>query len=298
MRSHPGAIWPEINTGRSVGEVGLFFHPSQLRTGDPVPHQVSRSEIDAGDDWWQVAGDAGRRVCVLDVPHSVTRPETNGIHVTDWGNHDRSWDPESDPPSALADVRAHVGDHPIDRCDDVVRGGDAAAYERLLGYLLDGVERRTQLGEWMLDREDWDVVHLAFTECHCVGHQFWAFADPSHPVPLPERAPRLQRAISEVYGAIDGGVARLVAAAGPDASVVVVFSHGMGPYVGGYQLIPEVLVRLGLRPRPQAVAAIGSSLPQRTREVLRRVGPDLPRYKRIARAGPLHHHDLASARTN
>ena len=33
MRSHPGAIWPEINTGRSVGAVGLYFHPSQLHTG-------------------------------------------------------------------------------------------------------------------------------------------------------------------------------------------------------------------------------------------------------------------------
>ena len=72
MRSHPGAIWPELNTGRSVGSVGLFFHPSQLRTGDAVPHRVQTSEIDARNDWWHVAGDAGRHVCVVDVPHSVS----------------------------------------------------------------------------------------------------------------------------------------------------------------------------------------------------------------------------------
>ena len=52
MRSHPGAIWPEINTGRSVGAVGLFFHPSQLRTGDAVPRKVPTEEIDARDDTW------------------------------------------------------------------------------------------------------------------------------------------------------------------------------------------------------------------------------------------------------
>jgi predicted AlkP superfamily phosphohydrolase/phosphomutase len=297
MRSHPGAIWPEINTGRSVGAVGLFFHPSQLRTGDPVPHRVQADEIDAGDDWWHVAGDAGRRVCVIDVPHSVPRPGTNGIHITDWGNHDRSWAPDSDPPSALAEVRAHVGDHPIGRCDNVVRDSDVAAYERLLDHLLDGVERRTQLGKWLLDREDWDVVHLAFTESHCVGHQFWAFGDPSHPVPLPERPAELAGGIASVYGAIDSGVARLVRAAGPDATVLVVFSHGMGPYVGGYQLLPEVLVRLGLRPQPQAAAAAGSALPRRMRRTLRRVVPDRLRHKRIARAGTLSHYDLASART-
>ena len=297
MRSHPGAIWPEINTGRSVGEVGLFFHPSQLRTGDAVPHKVAADEIDADDDWWQVAGAAGRRVCVLDVPHTVPGTGTNGVHITDWGNHDRSWTPASDPPSALDEVRAHIGDHPIARCDDVVRNGDAAAFTRLLDHLLVGVERRTQLGEWLIAREHWDVVHLAFTESHCVGHQFWVFADPSHPVPLPERPARLAGAIHDVYAAIDGGIARLVRAAGPDATVMILFSHGMGPYVGGYQLLPEVLVRLGLRPAPQPAAAVGSSLPTGTRRALRRIVPDRLRYKRIARAGTLPHHDLARSRT-
>jgi predicted AlkP superfamily phosphohydrolase/phosphomutase len=296
MRSHPGAIWPEINTGRSVGTVGLFFHPSQLRTGDAVPHRVEPDEVDPGDDWWQVAGDAGRRVCVLDVPHSVPRPGTNGIHITDWGNHDRSWAPNSDPPSALAEVRARVGDHPIGRCDDIVRRGDVAAYERLLDHLLDGIERRTQMGEWMLDREAWDVVHVAFTESHCVGHQFWAFADASHPVPLPNRPARLQGAVAEVYDAIDRGIGRLVTAAGADTTVVVVISHGMGPYVGGYQLMPEVLVRLGLRPEPRAVAAVGSTLPKGVRGALRRIVPDRLRYRRLVAAGTLPHHDLTSSR--
>src|SRR5262249_15721467 len=148
-----------------------------------------------------------------------------------------------------------------------------------LEALLDGVERRTRLGERMLGR-DWDVVHLAFTESHCVGHQFWAFADPSHPVPLPERGQRLRRPITEADGPIDRGRGRLAAAAGPDTTVVVVFSHGMGPYVGGYQLVPEVLVRLGLRPAPRRVAAVGTGLPRRTRGVLRRIVPDRLRYRR------------------
>jgi hypothetical protein len=39
---------------------------------------------------------------------------------------------------------------------------------------------------------------------------------------------------------------RLIEAAGPEATVVVVASHGMGPLVGGPHLIPELLVRLGL----------------------------------------------------
>jgi predicted AlkP superfamily phosphohydrolase/phosphomutase len=42
---------------------------------------------------------------------------------------------------------------------------------------------------------------------------------------------------------------------------------------------------------------VGSSLPDGTRRLLRRAVPDRLRYKRIARAGTLPHHDLASSRT-
>ncbi|GMU77692.1 MAG: hypothetical protein AMXMBFR46_04910 [Acidimicrobiia bacterium] len=297
MHTYPGAIWPEINTGRSAETLGLYFHPCQLRTGDPVPRRLPATAIDATQDWWHTAGDAGRRVLVLDVPHSVPRPGTNGIHVTDWGNHDRPWDAASDPPEALDEVRALVGDHPIGRCDHQVRNGRIASYRRLVTDLLDGVERRTRMSEALLAREHWDLAMIAFTESHCVGHQYWAFTDPRHPVALPDRPPDLAGAIDTVYRAIDTGFGRLVDAAGPHASVMVLASHGMGPYVGGYQLLPEVLVRLGLRPRPVAVAAVPSRLPPRVRAGLRRVVPDRLRWRRLALAGTLAHHDLISPRT-
>lgn len=297
MSSLPGGVWPEISTGRSVQTLGLYFHPCQIHTGEPVPRGVAADEIDPDLDWWHVAGDAGRRVLVLDVPHTVPRRATNGIQITDWGNHDRSWATASGPPDALDGVRALVGDHPIGRCDDVVKGGGVEAFRRLLGALLDGVERRTRLAETLLAQETWDVAHVAFTESHCVGHQYWAFADPGVPVRLPERPDDLRDAIGTVYRAIDAGVARLVAAAGPDAAVMVVASHGMGPYIGGYQLLPEVLVRLGLRPAPVALAGTPTRLPRTVRRRLRRVLPDRLRWKRIALAGTLAHHDLASSRT-
>jgi predicted AlkP superfamily phosphohydrolase/phosphomutase len=297
MRTLPGAIWPEISTGRAAETLGLYFHPSQLRTGEPVPRKVEAHEVDASLDWWHVAGDAGRRILVLDVPHTVPRPGTNGIHIADWGNHDRAWLPASDPPDALAAARELVGDHPIGRCDPVVADSTPDAYRRLLEALLEGIDRRARLAEQLMGREHWDVAHVVFSESHCVGHQFWAFADPTHPVAIPDPPDDLRDAIRTVYRAIDAGLARLLAAAGPDASVMVVASHGMGPYIGGYQLLPEVLVRLGLRPRPLRLAAAPSRLPPRVRDTLRSWLPDSLRWRRLALAGTLPHHDLASPRT-
>ncbi len=57
-------------------------------------------------------------------------------------------------------------------------------------------------------------------------------------------------ALREVYRELDAGLGRLLDAAGPEAKVVVLASHGIGPYVGGPQLLPEFLIRLGLSAGP------------------------------------------------
>ena len=127
MRSHPGAIWPELNTGRSVASVGLYYHAEQLHPHEPIPREVEADEIDSSLDWWNIASQAGRRVAVLDAPQSVPMRGVNGLHISDWGSHDRSWAPASEPSAGLADARRLVGDQPISaRCGTVVasaRGG-------------------------------------------------------------------------------------------------------------------------------------------------------------------------------
>ncbi len=36
METLPGAIWPEICSGRSSGKVGLFYYPEQFHTGEAI----------------------------------------------------------------------------------------------------------------------------------------------------------------------------------------------------------------------------------------------------------------------
>jgi predicted AlkP superfamily phosphohydrolase/phosphomutase len=79
-----------------------------------------------------------------------------------------------------------------------------------------------------------------------VGHHFWHYLDPTHPAHEPNPPAGFADAIATIYARLDDALGRLIEAAGADATVLVVASHGMGRTAAGWQLLPEVLVRLGL----------------------------------------------------
>jgi len=58
------------------------------------------------------------------------------------------------------------------------------------------------------------------------------------------RSPRVER----VYVALDAAVGELLRTAGPDTTVVVLASHGMGPHYDGTFMLDDILERLDHQP--------------------------------------------------
>src|SRR5439155_1268186 len=94
-----------------------------------------------------------------------------------------------------------------------------------LARLLEGVERRTKLAAWLLERERWDALMVVFGESDTVAHHFWRFHDPRSPRHAPSP---FADAIARVYAALDRAVGTLLAAAGPGTAVAIVSDHGSG----------------------------------------------------------------------
>jgi predicted AlkP superfamily phosphohydrolase/phosphomutase len=278
----PGAIWPELSTGRSCGKEGRYAHLRQLHTGEAGPRPIEEGEVDP-DAFWTVAAEAGRRVAVADVPMSVRAPGLNGLQLLEWGIHDRKWGPRSEPPELLDELRAVHGDYEVWSCE--THGGTVAGYDELRDALLKGVAQKTELLLDLLERESWDLFACAFTEMHCVGHQFWRFLEPESA--FEKDAPALADAIRSVYRAVDAAVGALIDAAGEDARVIVFASHGMGPYTGGPQLLPEVLIRLGFGSGGGTAAQVRSRLPRSVRKTLRMLTPAAARKRLQSAAGSL-----------
>lgn len=285
LETLPGSIWPELATGRSGGKLARFYHSRKLHTGEDRFRPIAPDEIDASEYYWSVASEAGRRVAVVDVPQTTVSSRLDGIQLIEWGLHDRTFVPETHPPELLAELLQRFGPHPVESCDRA-HAGRLAGYERLLDDLLAGAERKTELLLDLLGREHWDLFTCGFGETHCVGHQFWHFfaGDSGWGDAAPAR---LRDAIRLVYQRVDRGLGRLVEAAGAGATVLVVASHGMGPKIGGYQLLPELLVRLGLGSGRGATAQVRSRLPKPVRRLARRAFRGRARARLQTAAGSL-----------
>lgn len=244
METLPGAIWPEICTGISSGKEGLFYHPFQIHTGEAGWRPVEHDEIDATSNYWSVASRFGRRVCVVDQVQSTLNTELNGIQVLEWGLHDRTFSERTHPPELLDEIHDRYGLHPVRRCDGY--SDDRKGRDSLLCDLIRGSEVKRALALDLMARENWDLYACTLGETHCVGHHFWdclvSEAD-SNGAAYPEAH---RNAVLTIYRQADETIGRLIEAAGPSATTLVVASHGIGPSHAGYQLLPEFLIRLGM----------------------------------------------------
>ena len=258
METLPGAVWPEICSGRSGSKVGRFYHPEQIRTGETMLRRIEHDEVDATDNYWSAASRAGRRVCVIDQVQISLNTDLNGVQVLEWGLHDRTFDERSHPPGLLEEIHALYGRHPVRRCDGY--GDDDNGRQALLDDLLKGASQKQALVLDIMGREHWDLFTCTLSESHCVGHHFWhgqEIGPPGHGPDIPEPH---RHAIRTIYQRLDETTGKLIEAAGPGGTVLVIASHGIGPSHAGYHLLPEILVRLG----------IGSDRGRADRGVLRR----------------------------
>lgn len=244
LETLPGAIWPELATGRSCGQDPLYYHPRQLHTGEARIRPVMEEDVNPNHYYWNVASHAGKRVAALDIPQTVRNPDINGVQLFEWGLHDRNFHIATEPPELLNELTRRYGVHPIKSCD--LHGETPQGYRQLLEKLLEGTARKTDLLLDVLRRESWDLFTCAYGETHCVGHQYWHFFDETSQHYDTSGAKEFKNAILSVYQKVDEGIAQLIDASGEGATVLVVTSHGMGPYIGGPNLLPEVLVRLGM----------------------------------------------------
>ena len=128
-------------------------------------------------------------------------------------------------------------------CDQrVATAGRKVIFEELLLR----TDIKTSVLRNLMARERWDLFFAVYGDAHCAAHQLWparengklassvdGFSDPWEP-------------LRRLHVGIDEGIGALVADAGRDAHVILFTSHEVGFYLGGPQLLPEILRRLGL----------------------------------------------------
>ncbi|MDX1388713.1 MAG: alkaline phosphatase family protein, partial [Acidobacteriota bacterium] len=253
-------VWPEIRTGSSAARTGVYFQPSQIPTGSSRARARRADELAPAHSYWNWIAQRGLRVAAVDQPVSPPLRGGGAVEVCEWGTHDRlGFDGGPDDPVAANIVERHAP-YPVWSCDQR-NDGSRRAQDDLFDDLYRAVGRKSSLVSELLSMQSWDLFTAAFSECHCVGHQFWP-VDPAD----------THEAVIAVYSEIDRALAAIAALGGRDCTVMVYCSHGMSPADHGTRLVAPVLERMGLaHVRNRRRRWLGSILPEAAKRCARRV---------------------------
>jgi predicted AlkP superfamily phosphohydrolase/phosphomutase len=249
------ANWPTIFTASSPDRHGYLCW-DEIRGASYEDRQTSPREV-RGAPLWRRMSEAGRRVAVLDVPHSLVEP-LNGVMVSEWGCHDRHHGTESWPGELAGELSERHGRHfgtaappgfdQFAPCDYVHRGGryrSADEEAELFESIQTGLERKRAASLELLDRGGWDFFLTVMGEGHCVGHQLWHLHDQSHPGYDAALVARLGGdPVEQVYERLDGVLAEHLARLSPEDTAYVLMPHGMTAHHDGTHLLDQVLHRL------------------------------------------------------
>lgn len=259
------ANWPTLITGLDPARHGYLcwkqLVPGTYRDEQTTPRQV------AGRPLWERLSDAGRRVAVVDVPHTHAPEQLNGLMVVEWGCHDRHFGTHSYPAGLIDEMNDRFGAHPVGSvasphpgfdqfapCDYLHRTGSSRRtsdqQRALWRTIVDGQERKRKASLDLLDREPWDLFMSVLGESHCTGHQLWALHDTDHPWHDPAVRAEIGDPMAEIYGRLDAAVADHLDRVSPDALVYLHLPHGMGPHYDGTHVLDDVLRRLAAVEHP------------------------------------------------
>src|SRR5436305_1046405 len=213
--------WSSLTTGRNPGAHGVFAFRRLAPDRYDSPGLASTSDLRALT-LWEIAGRAGRRAGIINVPPSYPIRPLNGFVVS------CLLTPPGECFTHPPELASELGGYRIDlqpprgvALDEAVNREQALAYLQGLRRLTSG---RTAAALHLMRTRPTDVLGVVFYAPDRIQHCFWTYVD-GGVAPDTEVA----TAVAGVYAALDQGLGDLTAAAGPEATVILVSDHGFGP---------------------------------------------------------------------
>lgn len=295
------SAWSSFMTGKNPGAHGLFdFMQRKRGSYDLVPVSVRDRD---GRAVWDLIGDAGKRVIVMNVPVTWPPQPVNGLLITGMLTP-RTAENLTYPRELAAELKKEIGDYVV-YSDEVYSKGRGEIFLQALKY---SAEQRTRAAEYLIQTYPWNFFMLVFPETDTVSHGLWSSYDPTHHQHDPAEAAKFRDGILEIYQHIDSLIARLLSnvnaseakqspvnpeiassqkpfLAMTETSVILMSDHGHGPlrnffYVNNYlaklgylkfknnplTLLKRLAFNLGITPRTvyQMLLAIGLGKLRRT----------------------------------
>jgi predicted AlkP superfamily phosphohydrolase/phosphomutase len=277
-----GSAWSSFMTGKNPGKHGVFdFIHRKEGTYQLSPINARLRE---GRSFWSWASDAGKKICIFNVPVTYPPEAVNGIMVTGMLTPSKKTD-YTFPLSLAKELDRVTQGYRIHITQSYSKGKE----EAFLEHLEEMTEKRKKAMEYLFGLEDWDIFIAIFEGIDVLQHELWHCSDRSHFRHNPSQE-RFLEVIPNYYERMDGILRQVVEHwIGPEWNLVVMSDHGAGPlykllYVNNFLMGRGFLqLRKGALPSLRNLLFRLGIVPMAFYHLLLRVG--LGRLKKKARFG-------------
>jgi predicted AlkP superfamily phosphohydrolase/phosphomutase len=230
--------WSTFLSGKNPGKHGVFHFVAL--DDDPDVSVDAKAEIVDGRSikssiLWDIAAHHGRKIGAINVPMSYPPRPVNGFMVTCLLTPPNApvftYPPElsQELPNYVIDLDRFINEKPF------ARDGDKPRVKRTVKPSLQLMQEFREMEEErgcatlrLMRTEPWDVLMVVFTATDRMGHYLWPYHR-KQDLDGSQESKELHEAIYQFYIRLDEMIGELVEQAGPEASVVVMSDHGMGP---------------------------------------------------------------------
>jgi len=225
------AAWATVLTGKGPGGHGVLDFrrtPSRFTPPEGRKREFVSSKLLPRPYLYDLVGNAGRRVVSINVPMTYPPHEINGLMITGM------FTPRGSPFTYPPELQEKLGDYEVD-----LRPGEGPQVDAwLLGReedvayesdpLVRGCRRilakRADAALTLMDEESWSLFFIVLTGGDRICHHLWKqLSDEGDPL-----FRDIHQQIRQFFAELDAVIAKLVDAAGPDTSTVLVSDHGFG----------------------------------------------------------------------
>ena len=212
--------WASFMTGKNPGKHGIF---------EFVEHKPNSYDLRyinggfiQGESLWKILSDAGKRVCVVNVPFTYPPEKVNGYLIAGLDAPGSRSD-FCYPAELLEKLTQEFGkyqlrEHPY-----------KATPESYLKKIFAQFDYILKVTKHLKAKESWDFFMVVFELTDLVQHFYWHYAFPEEFGIPPTENKDLTEAIFSVYVKIDEGLNELLKLCETDETVIVMSDHGFSP---------------------------------------------------------------------
>jgi len=172
------AAWGSFQTGMNPGENGVFdFY--RWDKEQKTDHLVSSQDL--SQTVWDIVGQHGKKVGVLNVPMTYPVKPVNGYLVA--GVLTPSLKSTFTYPESLTSELLHAVPHyQIINSKDAAQGQPHEQLESYVKLMADAARYRAEAAEFILQKEPLDVFMAHFMSSDVLQHRLWCYLDSAHPL--------------------------------------------------------------------------------------------------------------------